>query len=677
MSTLAPSSQGHRLSLDGLRGFAIIFVLIEHSYPEILPYGYLGVDIFFVLSGFVVTLSLLRTSSDGWHNFLSNFFVRRFKRLAPILYLSVLLFSFVAVLFVDPSSSELITSLQTGMFSLFGLSNIYLFFNNQDYFSILSSYNLFLHTWSLGIEEQFYLIFPLIFYFVRDRRTLLFTIFVLAAFSYSFQMYYLNQPESYNSAFYLPLSRFWQLLLGSLAALCLRFFTSLLKRFNTHFINICSFVLTLSLIYGVSTGYVDRLWVTYTLISFNVVLLIILLEFDTSIKSIYQNRAIVFFGLRSYSIYLFHWPLLVISSWIFVRSPFLSFYCLMISVLLSIPSLSYIENPFRYSRLSTIGKNIYVVYLMSASLVAGLLYSFILARGTIFLGESNPSVPSKRSLFLPHRATAPSVNNSNLNRINCFKRFSFTSNISINSIDIKNCHLPSISGNRTIYLYGDSFAAHLSPLLEKLHFENGFGVEIFTRARCPFPPRYDIVDDPCYQFFLHRKSRLLSSVESGDVLLLATSAREPSGRYTEAYMSSLRSLLTSLKSRGVLVIYQDPLPRFPKIFDPVCTYPTQWFQFNRVSHCISPSFVNRDSELIRLAPLNSQLDELSLQFPNFYIQGSFNILCSSSSSSCSSNSKFARLYRDGIHLSTYAAQMFYESFLEIINSNSFDFSSDK
>ena len=674
---MSPVYQGHRLSLDGLRGFAIIFVLIEHSFHQILPFGYLGVDIFFVLSGYVVTLSLLRNSSDGKSFSINGFFVRRFKRLMPALLFTVIIFSFIFLFFSYPFSIETKISLQTGVASLFGFSNIFLFFKNQDYFSILSSHNLFLHTWSLGVEEQFYLLFALMFLFVRSKKYLLYLVLTLAFLSYSLQIHYLMLPEAYNSAFYLPFSRFWQLLLGSYAALSLKTFSPFLKYFNHTFLNLLSFFCFLGLIYGVFTGYNDHLWVTYTLISINVFILILLLERNSYITPIFQHPAILFLGIRSYSIYLFHWPLLVISSWIFVRSTLLSAICILLAVLLSTFTYKYIENPIRRSTYLGPSKYISLIYLAVSSFASICLYSFFLFNETIFLGEFRDIRKSKSFLLLPQRASAPHINNTSISRINCFKRFSFTNDIDINSVDIDNCYLPPLAGDRTIYLYGDSFAAHLTPLLEKLHFDNGFGVEILTRARCTFPPRYDNIADPCYRFYLQRKQRLLLTANSGDVLLLATSAREPSGRYTEFYMSSLRSLLSTLETMDVLVVYQVPLPRFPQTFDPVCTYPNQWFQVKRSSHCLSPSFVNRKSEIKRLSTLNSQLKLLQSQFSNFYLLNSFDYLCPPFREYCSTNSQYARLYRDGIHLSEYASQSLYSSLFQILQTSSPHYSSHR
>ena len=122
----------YRPEIDGLRAFAVIAVIINHFNKEILPNGYLGVDIFFVISGFVITSSLYQRPSKNFKDFISGFYERRIKRLVPALSVFVLIMSIAICLF----NPEPILSLRTGLTSLFGLSNLYLLKESTDYFAL-------------------------------------------------------------------------------------------------------------------------------------------------------------------------------------------------------------------------------------------------------------------------------------------------------------------------------------------------------------------------------------------------------------------------------------------------------------------------------------------------------------------------------------------------------------
>ncbi|MEO0409886.1 MAG: acyltransferase, partial [Cyanobacteria bacterium P01_A01_bin.135] len=207
----AQTKSRYRPEIDGLRAVAVVAVIINHINKPVLPSGYLGVDIFFVISGFVITASLAGRRSENFADFITGFYTRRIKRLIPALIFFVVIVGLLICLFnPDPEPS-----LTTGIAALFGLSNIYLYSQAVDYFATTTELNVFTHTWSLGIEEQFYFLFPLIIWltgFSQARKHSARYLFVAigalstASLILFIHLYQQNQPAAY---FLMP-SRFWE-----------------------------------------------------------------------------------------------------------------------------------------------------------------------------------------------------------------------------------------------------------------------------------------------------------------------------------------------------------------------------------------------------------------------------------------------------------------------------------
>jgi peptidoglycan/LPS O-acetylase OafA/YrhL len=151
----------YRPEIDGLRAFAVVAVIINHINQDILPSGYLGVDIFFVISGYVITASLASRKSRSFADFIVGFYARRVRRLMPALVVFVLISSLLISLF-NPEPGPM---LGVAWRAMFGISNLQFFRESTDYFAQSTELNPFTHTWSLGVEEQFYLLFPLLFWF--------------------------------------------------------------------------------------------------------------------------------------------------------------------------------------------------------------------------------------------------------------------------------------------------------------------------------------------------------------------------------------------------------------------------------------------------------------------------------------------------------------------------------
>ena len=205
----------YRRDIDGLRAFAILPVIFYHLDVPFFTGGYVGVDIFFVISGFLITSILLRDLEQGKFS-LWNFYERRCRRILPALIFSALLTCLLGVLILFPEDIRMMgrSLIATMLF----LSNV-LFYRQSGYFDTSAETKPLLHTWSLAIEEQFYVVFPILFFiiFSKAHKHILTVLLFLASFSCIFaiiQVYF-----SSAAAFFLMPARAWELLTGSCIAI--------------------------------------------------------------------------------------------------------------------------------------------------------------------------------------------------------------------------------------------------------------------------------------------------------------------------------------------------------------------------------------------------------------------------------------------------------------------------
>lgn len=314
-----------RKDIQFLRGLAVLAVILFHSFPKIFPYGYLGVDVFFVISGFLITPNLLRLNA---HPFLKSrqgyleYFNRRFLRLAPALGATIAVSLMLIFLFGNITDHQRLA--RQAILTIALLGNYGAIHYSGNYFA--PNPNPLIHTWSLSVEEQIYLILPLSFiiiYFVfpklkRSANNFLrlqvilfllsFSLFLCFSFFATSTSYIFGiSVEDFN--FYSPFSRFWEFLAGGLLAnVPQKSFLSqmsVIKLYRT-----CAFLLVIVL-FGSLFSQIGLS------IIFSVVLAGILIYIGSSSLISKYSSALVYLGDRSYSLYLVHMPLI----YIFVFSP--------------------------------------------------------------------------------------------------------------------------------------------------------------------------------------------------------------------------------------------------------------------------------------------------------------------------------------------------------------------
>jgi peptidoglycan/LPS O-acetylase OafA/YrhL len=305
-------------AIDGLRAIAVFAVIANHFDESILPSGYLGVDIFFVISGFVITSSLLKRKETNSRVFFKSFYKRRIKRLVPAL---LFCFSVTAVL-ISFFSSNPRSYIITGLSSIPGFSNVVLYFNAIDYWGESAHYNPFMHTWSLGVEEQFYLIFPLALWLLTYGKWNQFNLrrikyFLIVTCLFSFIGYVYFQVDKPMMSYFLMPFRLWEIGLG-----CLLYFH--LKDSNGSLWNkiinktpLFAFIFIIGVILMIPKEYGVFNTILVVLLTLMLIIKIKQKELYASegVMKILTSNPIVYVGRISYSLYLWHWVIIVVSRW--------------------------------------------------------------------------------------------------------------------------------------------------------------------------------------------------------------------------------------------------------------------------------------------------------------------------------------------------------------------------
>lgn len=375
------SSIKYRPEIDGLRAIAVISVIIYHLNENWLSGGFLGVDIFFVISGFLITGIIITEIQQNSFS-LKQFYTRRIKRIYPAFITVMALVSFIAsAIFIYNDFNKLRKTIEL---AIAFLSNFYLGLT-QGYFDLSANENPALHIWSLAVEEQYYLIFPLILilaYKKFRKIKVLFIItlilfFILLSTSFipaSFYKEVLHQPNIY----YLSNLRFPELLVGSLLAIYHNFSNKgQLSKQASNILAILSTLLLFSCLFLMNNDIAFIPGVTLILPCIFTALIIHTTSQNNIVKLCLSNKAIVFIGKISYSLYLYHWIFIALAYYITGEKQINNQSIAIVTVLTIIFSvLSYylIEQPIRKSKLNFKQSFLYIYFIPSLLLLGFNLY---------------------------------------------------------------------------------------------------------------------------------------------------------------------------------------------------------------------------------------------------------------------------------------------------------------
>jgi peptidoglycan/LPS O-acetylase OafA/YrhL len=475
-------NEGYRPDIDGLRGIAVFAVIVGHFWPHIFPSAYLGVDVFFVISGYVITSSIQKYTTETLSSFLSIFYARRIKRIFPALIFCLTAVSLVSLL-VIPNAT---TSLMTAFTAVIGLSNLFLMYSSADYFGLATEYNLFTHTWSLGVEEQFYLVYPVIFWlsisFLKtgSRRSLLAVVLILSLLSFI-----LLSMEDAAWSYYFPLFRAWEFLIGVGV-----FFLRGKNAIRQHH------VFLLSLLIGLMAVFlVDRsLYITTIIVVAITGLIIYFSMAGTVVFELLTSKIILWLGTRSYSIYLWHWPVLVLMKVTLGIAIGWLLLALLLTLVISEFSYNVVETKFR----SLKAKPSIIYKTGFATAISALAVILVSAK------------PLQGELLIVKNYTGGEAVHTSL---------------ACHSGSMSECLNKDEEGDKTVFVIGDSHATNLVPSIKKSAEAHGYefkyfgGVKfirtIFNEPTC--------IDYTCIEPNINLLKQALSKIKQGDIVFFSMS----------------------------------------------------------------------------------------------------------------------------------------------------------
>jgi peptidoglycan/LPS O-acetylase OafA/YrhL len=471
-----PYSLTYRADIQGLRAIAILLVVFNHSHVPGFSGGFIGVDVFFVLSGFLISGILIKEYRQSGRIDYFAFIARRLKRLYPALFVmlvtTILLASFIL------SGYEYSQQAGSAPYAATWISNFYFVFSVNDYFAQLKARDLFLHTWSLAVEEQFYLLWPLTLLALfglsvstkgqKDgRSSLLSGLAIVFVASLALSLYWTREYPLYS--FYMMPARIWQFTLGAALYVWLdrEPVPGRLNAFAGYAVySGIGLIIGGALFLDQAMSY-PGFWALIP--SLGAVLVIAGGSFRSgnTQNALLANPGMVWIGDRSYSWYLWHWPILVLGfAWFGQPGYLIITVLILISLMLTALSYRYVELPFWKGSL---GNKPPLTVFASTLVVMGLVVGFL------------PRAPALLSVDV-HQPGKPEIRDARNDLPVIYKRGCDTS---ISSAEIQPCITTKLKTRKTAVLIGDSIGAQWFSAFSAIYTPPEWRLIVLTKSACP------------------------------------------------------------------------------------------------------------------------------------------------------------------------------------------------
>lgn len=659
-------------AVDGLRALAVASVVIYHL-NGLLPGGFVGVDIFFVISGFVVAHSARHLPVATARAFMLAFYARRLMRIAPALIVCVVLSSLATVLLV-PNAWLSEANARTGLAALFGLSNYVLALSANDYWAPRAEFNPFTHTWSLGVEEQFYFLAPLLFLAWcrgHGRRTLqvllgLGLLSLLAA-----AVAPLMQQQSL--AFYSIHTRFWELACGVALAMTQHRWRPYVAA-RTPGMGRALAVLALTLVF-VSLGFANARafpwpWALAPVLGSALLLLLVVARPASGLGRFFGSVPLVWLGRLSYSLYLWHWPVFVLMRWtVGIDSLPLKAVALALALVLAMASLRFVEQPFRHGWPASGRTPARTVVRGLAALALAVTVSGSLWLARPWLSLSVTSAPDwSWETDLPAPAARCDVGITKEKPAGGLL-------LVMQPVACQGVAAVAEPPAR-LFVLGDSHAGAYTALLKKLVRTEGTTVRLYTYAGCSvfgLAQPMQAASPACQKFAEQALAAIERDARPGDVLFLPglrvprlgdqwqpfeVAPAEAPARRAEAAEEAQRRL-QPLAARGVAVVFEAPKPVFAV---PPFRCADVFNAGNPI--CSSGQTTPRPHMEALRAPVLAGMAQVVRGLPRAAIFDPFPVLCPGET--CEPFKQGRPMFLDGDHLSGHGNELLFPGFLSTL-----------
>ncbi|MBK1723915.1 acyltransferase family protein [Thiocystis violacea] len=540
MPSLRPRpAHDYRPDIDGLRALAILPVVLFHAHVPGFSGGFVGVDVFFVISGFLITAIIDRELRAG-HFTITRFYERRARRILPALFVVMACCSVLAAILLFPN--QYLAYARSLIAATLFVSS-FLFRREDGYFDLTSDEKPLLHTWSLSVEEIYYVFFPLMLIWawrlVRDRRLLVLIAVGLLSFIASVGGLYLD-PTS-KSVFFLPHFRAWEFLLGATIALASP--RLILSQRIADAASAIGVLMILVAVFAYSGETVFPGLAALLPCAGAALVIAAGRGRETLAGKGLASPAVVFIGLISYSLYLWHWPLLVFAR-AYLGADLQGWQAAMVillSLALATVTWRFVERPFRGKGGLLSKRQLLVASILGMLLFVGIGLHGILTRGWI----SRYPVEVVRILFAgedkdPRQDACMTISPSNAG-----------------------CLYGATDATARFALWGDSHAAVQAVMLGELAREHGSALQVFTMPACPPLVGWKEVPQPwgkdCTRFQELAYRRILESPQIETVLLAANYVKY--GYQDGTFAQALDQVVGGLRASGKKVVLIDPTPQ--------------------------------------------------------------------------------------------------------------------